>query len=173
MVLPKDKDRAEELVYNVLRVERKPIPHLGNVMPHAHPHYRPDIKTIVLPAWALNKPTHNIVLHELGHALDFLYYGEGYLISDVPVMARMLRKVPPLDYHCLEQDSISDNNVEQFAASFEAFFNEKEPTTQTHELYHTVHDIDEGFVKLMRKYFVDPFMDTEDEVSYNEATVNV
>ncbi len=156
MVLPRDEEKAEALVYDKLRMSREPLAYSSGLLPHLVPHYRTDLKQITLPAWAVESPPHNVVLHELGHALDFLYSSEGIVLSELPQVAEVLRKVPPLDRHCLEQDTLKENNLEQFATSFEAFFNETE-VEKKHEFFHTVDDIDISFVALMCKYFVDPF----------------
>ncbi len=158
MVLPEDGEKSEALMYGLLRVKREPIPYVG-VLPHLCSHYQPSLSTIVLPTKNLRKATHNVVIHELGHALDFLYFRSGRLVSDVASVVNCIRSVPPLDSHCEEQDTAKNNNLEQFASSFEAFFNEYAPPSRKSEFYHTIDELDYRFVELMRKNFIDPFME--------------
>jgi hypothetical protein len=155
--LPYDDDKAQDIVYNRLRISKEPLDSLPDLLPHEHPHYQVGIKTIILPWGALDNPGHNIVIHEIGHALDYLYLGNGRLISSTKTASHFLRKIPPLDDHCLVQDTKYENNVEQFATCFEAFFNEREPHLRYSDSYHSICQIDPGFVKLVNKYFIGPF----------------
>lgn len=156
MVLPDNTARAEQLVYKTLRVKSAPLQHM-EVYPHNHPHYRPERKLIILPRWSLNLKK-NLVLHEIGHAFDHLYYSGKKVLSSVHSVAEALRKIPPLDYHCMKQDSLTNTNVEQFATSFEAFFNEQHHDGAD-EYCHTIHDLDESFIGLMQKHFIEPFVE--------------
>jgi len=163
MILPEDEVRAKELCYGLLRLREERF-QLVDKYPHEIPHYDAIRKTIIIPELYLEKSQHNVVLHELGHAVDNLYYDSGYLLSNHPAVAEAIRKVPPLDSHCQEMDTHWGSNCEQFASSFEAFFNEKildGAKEKKSEFYHTVNDIDESFISLARESLVKPFQDDE------------
>ncbi len=154
MVLPEGQ-RAEELCYGLLAAPKQHL-NLSKRFPHEHPHYQPRTKTVVLPSWSLTDAYHNVALHEIGHATDFLFLGDGRAISDIEHVVRALKKVPPLDSHCKEQDNHYKNSREQFATSFEAFFNEKFTSTGS-KYYHTIDELDESFIRIVNRNFIDPF----------------
>ncbi len=153
MVLP-STDQAEDLCYRLLRLPYEPSALTGN-LPHQEAAYWTARRLILLPARCLWNTEFNVVLHEIGHAMDHLALRSGQLLSSLPQVARCLRKVPPLDPHCARLDSIVHRNLEQFATSFEAFFNERK--VRPSRYYHSIHDLDQSFINLMQRYLVRPF----------------
>jgi len=154
MVLPPVAPRAEELCYRLLRLPYEPSALTGQ-LPHEEAAYWTTRRLIVIPHRHLWAAEYNVVLHEIGHALDHLALRAGGLLSNLPKVANCLRRVPPLDPHCARLDALVQRNLEQFATSFEAFFNERRAGSGCY--YHSVHDLDQSFINLMQHYLVRPF----------------
>jgi hypothetical protein len=151
-VLPKGKE-AEKLAYGHLNLPRTILTGV-ELMPHEHPHYDVRAKSIIIPMHALQTWEHNVLIHEIGHAVDYLYSDHGQ-ISMMRPFKSLLNSFDSLDSHCEKQDSLCGGKGEQFATCFEAFFSE--PIHGAGEFLHNIDDLSPEIIRAFQKHMVDPF----------------
>lgn len=111
-----------EFIYERLGIEYK-VHEPDKRWPHTFNAYYPKEKRIILHGWALRQQNSNVVLHELGHAFDYLMFYEN-CISEFPLSKKALRYTKPLDNHTIVQDKFHGRMAEHFATCFEAYFSE-------------------------------------------------
>jgi hypothetical protein len=145
-VLPRDEQKAQELLTQRLSIKEPTLNGIeGGRVTHKTAHYRPDSKLIILPYTSFhNEWGENPLMHEVAHAIDFLYMGDGTLLCQHPGIFKALRIDKPLNGYCermYERDKIP---LEQFACSFCAYF--QEPTENRSE----VNDIDDLSPELIK-----------------------
>jgi hypothetical protein len=151
-VLPANREDAKVFVSKHLRIADKKLAGDGRKTADTS-HYRPDRKTILLTSDALFYPSgENILLHELGHAIDFLYYGGGKTLSEYPSVKAALRLDKPLNDYCRDKYKKSNKPFEQFATAFTAYF--VEPSDNT---IPTVDDLSFLMVRIIRERLIKPF----------------
>ena len=104
----------------------------GRVMSQT-PHYNISKKAAVIPfSWFYSHLGSYALIHEVGHALDYLFLGTGTRLSDSPEVGEVLTSRGPLSKYTQEKDGRYGNHAEQFAEGFEAYF--REPNVGRHNL---------------------------------------
>lgn len=143
----------EEILTEQLRINGKDwgfSPSKRNFYEHAK-------RRIIIHEWALPRagPSHNVILHELGHAFDFLFgYENGQPLSRGEFTRKALEKTPELDDHVSREDKKNSERFEHFATCFEAYFNP--PVAEKKEHYHCVNDLHPRTYEFF-KYLLKPF----------------
>ena len=151
-VLPKELERARQLLYGHLRHPRR-IEAFPKQESCRIAHYNHVTKRIILPERYIYPIRHNVPIHEIGHALDHLYYGNRWLSAHPKI--EPLLKDNPLDKHCARCDKETGLYLEQFATSFEAYFNE--PQNNKGPYFHTIDDINPKLLRIIHDKLVEPF----------------
>lgn len=116
-------------------------------------HYRPKEKVIIMPYKAFVRSNNNPFLHEIGHAVDFLYVKSGKKFSSFDGVRASLHPDKPFDSYCSKKDKKSGALLEQFATGFAAYF--KEPEVGLGEL--SVDDLSSDFIRIMGSKILKPF----------------
>jgi len=116
-------------------------------------HYRPKDKAIVIPHSSFVRYRHNPLLHEVGHAVDYLYTRGTRTVSSYKTVKASLHLDRPFTDYCKRKDSKSTHPLEQFATGFEAYF--REPAAGNEEL--TINDLTDEFIRIVRDKIVLPF----------------
>lgn len=125
-VLPQEKEKAEWILHTHLRIEERELRSDGRPA-ISTAHYRRDSRLLILPSRVLDITTgENIVIHEIGHALDNLFLGNGKDLSNIEKVTEFLRADEPLTDYCRTKYEESGRLVEQFAVAFAAYFCEPE-----------------------------------------------
>lgn len=114
-------------------------------------HYIYASRRIIMPADSFYDDDSNVLLHEIGHAVDHLYLEQGWL-TQVPEVVKALRPNKPLNPYCYIQDREAGVPLEQFATSFEALF-----TYERRRNNHEVSELSEEFVELAKGLFFERF----------------
>lgn len=144
---------SKELLTEQLRIDGKD----WEFSPSKRNFYEHSKKRIIIHEWALPKagPAHNVILHELGHAFDFLLgYSNGQPLSRGEHVRKILEKTPELDNHVSEQDGKTSERFEHFATCFEAYFNP--PARVKRKYYHCASDLHPKTYAFF-KYLLEPF----------------
>lgn len=150
-ILPKNKKDVKNLVKKLGIVEEKIKGDGRQVSETAQ--YRPEQKIILLPHKALYRAGgENILLHELGHAIDFLYY-DNTLLSNHSKIWCALRPDKPLNDYCKRRYKERNDLVEQFATSFSAFFSEPDDV----DIKPNIEDLDPTLIRIFQKNLIKPF----------------
>lgn len=151
VVLPPDPEKAYLFVKNNLKIKEKKLKGDGRLV-HLTSHFMPDRKLLIMSnkAFWLNRGE-NVFLHELGHALDFLY-SEKTMVSYLPKVWKALRPKKPLNKYCSDKQKKNKDLVEQFATSFAAYFNEH-PEDQVP----TIRDLSSELIDIFNFLFIKPF----------------
>ena len=152
-VLPKDDNLAHQIVHGRLRIKEEVLADDGRKVAETA-HYRPDRNLIIIPHSQFFRNDGECVLHhELGHAVDFLYYNSKPLLSNQPEVAKALRKDFPLSSYCRNKWQSSGLLVEQFATAFSAYF--REPSGECGEL--SVRNLSKDLISALRSTIVEGF----------------
>lgn len=115
--------------------------------PHEAPHYHIFSKQITLTKSHLYSKCYNILLHELGHSIDFLLNLSGRPLSSEPFVADKLLHTPHLNEYTEKIDTERNQLSEHFATCFSAYLSEP-----IDEFKHGYHSIDE-LHPVTREYF--------------------
>lgn len=149
-ILPKKGKEAQRVAYDLLKLERTKKRDDGRNWLEIG-HYNPGAKQIIIPYESFyNDNKYGTVLHEVGHAVDYLYASNGGRLSKNKNFLKAMRLAKPLDSHCKGAER------EQFATAFSAFFTHKYDFRPT-IYHHNIREITKGFIILANKYFVKPF----------------
>jgi hypothetical protein len=98
----------------------------------------------------------NVLLHELGHAIDFNYTSvRGQAISNHHVVWDALRVDNQLNKYCEDKLDKTGFQLEQFACSFVAFF--QEPDNSTPGRVSTIDDLSPELVRFFKTNIMDHF----------------
>lgn len=151
--LPRRADKARRFYHDQLGFSSGYLGNGRDFMEIAF--YSPETKRIVIPHQAaFENPFGNVLLHEIGHAFDFIFDYAGYRISSYPEVVKALRPKKPLTPYCRVQDEASGMLLEQFGYSFEAYF--QEPEADLSQLH--IGLLDKRLIKLMNG-LINPFRD--------------
>jgi len=156
-VLPEDVQKASNIVHKRLQIPDKTLAEDGRVTAET-PQYRPKQRLILFPhAQFWNYYVDTTMLHEVGHAVDYLWSDRG-LFSSQPGVAEVLRGMGPLSTYCEEKDRDNKHiNIEQFATAFSLYFQESEPYREK-----SVYTLSKEAVSLIRDCLVAPFSGEKD-----------
>ena len=118
-------------------------------------HYHPDYNLLVLTQKALwSKRASEIFMHEVGHAVDFLYdVDNGHCLSSYAKIVDYLCMDNPLDSYCEKKYKETGRAIEQFATAFAAYFTEPEANSSSK----SVDDLSESFIAFCNRYFMEAF----------------
>jgi hypothetical protein len=130
--------KSSEFLYNTLGREMK-LCHPDTRYPHQAPHYHMYSKQIVVTKANLYAKCYNILLHELGHAVDFLMSYTAEPLSDSPAVAKVLRRTRHLNKYTKEMDTERNQLAEHFATCFSAYLSE--PVNEFKRGYHSIDEL--------------------------------
>jgi hypothetical protein len=157
-VIPDEK--VKYYLHKVFRYSPGRFPHDKRVIEEVQAMYTYFDRRIVIHRSRLYAEGECPLLHELGHAVDHLYYNTSFdpwdnapkrLIS-FPSVYDALRVNKPLNNYCKEKQKLLGAPIEQFAHSFAAYFCEPEVNNYNH-----IDQLSPAFVDFMRNYIVAPF----------------
>jgi hypothetical protein len=116
------------------------------------PHYRPRSRRIIIPHETLYSNKGNVLLHEVGHAVDHLYLAKSSkkLFSSYRDVIRALRPEKPLDAYCASKYRRNKDLQEQFATAFEAYF--CEPGETTKKYHHDITDLSPQMIDIFNRH---------------------
>ena len=127
-VLPEEKQAALSLLGRILEtpVLEDTVMSGDSRAIYSTAHFRYPEKLIIIPHSSFYQQYgENVLIHELGHAVDFLYLnGPNDVLSSQPTMWKALRVKKQLNKYCADKLKQSGLMLEQFACSFCAFFQE-------------------------------------------------
>jgi hypothetical protein len=148
VVLPRGPGSALRFIRERLAINERVIGGDGRLL-HLTSHYDNVRKLIVMSNDSFwSNEGENVFLHEVGHAVDFLYREDRVLLSFLPKIIKILEPDKPLNDYCKRKYNDNNNLIEQFATAFAAYFNEvKGPETPT------VDDLNPALVNLFNNLF--------------------
>jgi hypothetical protein len=104
-------------------------------------------KTLYTVCWE------NTILHEIGHAVDFLLWENEGRLSGHKDIIPLLKPKHPLNKYCKQKEKQNNDLTEQFACSFAAYF--KEPDNSP---VNNIDDLDKRFIDFMGQKIITPFL---------------
>lgn len=153
-VLPRDPERVRDVLFQHFKFESEFMGGGDTRLLSETAFYSPYKRLIVLHQQFLYDTWRECTtLHEIGHAVDFLYYDQKQNLSEVDVIKRALRPDRPLNPYCKKKQKANNDLNEQFACSFAAYFKEPEP----HSVANHVNELSKDFIELMQHYIISPF----------------
>lgn len=153
-VLPPEEAAACEIVYKRLRLPRGPFCSYDTRLPHLTPHYQFRQKFLILPYhYFFGHNSARTFLHEIGHAVDGLYYDNSRLLSDYPLVRKYLRVNKPFSEYCKTHDAATGRPLEQFATGFAAFFLEPSDDPRITTIEH----LSPGLIEFIKERLITPF----------------
>lgn len=125
-VLPRDQEAAKNLLLRVTPTIEKFINLPGGSCFYLNrAHYSATYNTIFIPHESLYAERgESVLLHEVGHAIDFNYSKEWNAISNCKYIWDALRKQGHLNKYCEDKFKETGYRLEDFACSFVAYFQE-------------------------------------------------
>lgn len=152
-VLPPYEAGADEIVYKRLHIRERVMGPDDDRLAHQTAHYQTARKAIIIPyVHFLGQHSASVFLHEIGHAIDFLYYGNRLLCEHPPVK-KALHPGHPFNEYCQQKDAASGKPIEQFATGFAAFFQETTPG----DAFPSITALSPEFISIIRTTLVVPF----------------
>lgn len=150
-VLPNDKEKARSLLQSQLGVTAKYLENDGRETILTS-HYQPTKRAIIIANktfWSARAG--DVFIHELGHAIDYLYSKR--VLSSYPKIYNALRPEKPLTSYCRRKFKKDGNLLEQFATSFSAYFREPEDSGADAHIY----QLSDELLKIFNRLFIKPF----------------
>lgn len=123
-----------------------------NRFPHEAPHYHIFSKQITLSKAHLYTKSYNVVLHELGHAVDFLFNSYDQL-SRTPFVRDKLLCTPHLNEYTKTMDSGRNDLSEHFATCFSAYFTE--PIGEKKWGHHSINELHPKTIRYFQEDILD------------------
>jgi hypothetical protein len=158
-VLPEDKQAALDLLARVVDtpVTEDTIMSGDSRAIYDTAHFRYPEKLIIIPHSSFYQQYgENVLIHELGHAVDFLYSdGENSILSSQPYIWKALRVKKLLNKYCADKFKQSGLMLEQFACSFCAFF--QEPDKELLGQVSTIDNLSPELVSFFNKNIMEHF----------------
>lgn len=137
---------SSKFIYNKLGREMEIYPP-DTRYPHEAPHYHMFSKQITVTKAHLYTKCYNILLHETGHAIDFLLNQARRPISEEPFVRDKLLYTPHLNEYTKKIDTERNQLAEHFATCFSAYLSE--PINEFKQGYHSIDELH----PVTREYF--------------------
>ena len=154
-VLPPYEAAAKKILYGRLHVKSESLGEDDDRLAHQTAHYRSKEKVIVLPyTHFLGPHSANTFLHEVGHAVDFLY-SDNHMFNEYKVVREALEAQKPFTDYCRNKDKISGKPLEQFATGFAGFFQE----AMQGAVFPSIGALNPKLVSIIKNHLVGPFKD--------------
>lgn len=152
VVLPEGEKNAHRIIHKRLRIKEQDLPGDGRLT-HRTAHYRHDMRLVILTQKAFwGHEGENIFLHEIGHAVDFLY-SDRQRLSDNPRINNALEPDRPLNQYCADKQKQHGNLLEQFATAFSAYFTEYEE----HSTAPSINKLHPEMIKIFNRLLMEKF----------------
>lgn len=151
-LLPEDKELAQQLIHEHIGVKQRKFP-FGSRLIAETSHYDIQRKIIFLTHQSLFERKENVVLHEIGHAIDYLFCSRGCPISRYKGVVKALCPTKPLTKYCAKSYKKTGILTEQFATAFTAYFYEPEK----HRYEKNITDLSPKLIKFFRTRLIEPF----------------
>ena len=152
-VLPKDEEHARRIVHERIGIRYRRFRDGDKRKVAETAHYDTQRKLIILPYTSLLQVHENIAIHEVGHAVDCLYYTSGHMLSSFVETKAAIAPSKPLNDYCRRKDKETGTAMEQFATAFSAYFQEPEGSGGPVN----IQNLSQKAIDFFRTYIVAPF----------------